>query len=197
MTGATSGLAAPRDVPLPPRCVGCGTSVSWFCADCRDQSDPIIRPLTPSLLVAAAGAHEGPPREAIHRLKYGREPALAAELGALIAARLAADVARGVVIDAVVPVRLHPRRERERGYDQARAIAAATASRTGLPLHPAVHRVHGGVPQATLGREANVLRGAFIGEAGSLAELCVALIEPAKASRACGARTVYVEAIEE
>ena len=212
MTGAAIGLTALRDLLLPPRCAGCGGAGAWYCADCRDQSDPITRRLSPALPVTAAGAHEGPLRDAIHRLKYGAEPALAVELGALIAARLAADLAHGIVIDAVVPVRLHPRRERERGYDQARALAVVAAARTGLPVRPAVHRVHAGVPQATLGRQARAanVRGAFIGEAGSLDGLHIALVDDvattgatliaaSRAARACGARAVrgYVVAIEE
>ena len=151
-------------------------------------------------------------REAIHRLKYGGEPGLAAELGALIAARIAADLARGIRLDALVPVRLHPARARARGYDQARALATAAASRTGLPIRPSIHRLRSGPAQATLGqleRRANV-KGAFAGIAGSLRGLQVGLIDDvattgatvldaAAAARACGARGVraYVVAFEE
>ena len=208
---AASGLAALRDVLVPPRCAGCGAPGSWYCIACRDGSDPIVR-RTPSLILTAAGAHEGPLREAIHRLKYGNEPGLAAELGALLAQRIAADLAVGVRLDAVVPVRAHPRRERERGYDQAHALAAIAAALTGVPLLGAVHRLRAGPAQATLGqleRRANV-HGAFAGVAGSLRGLHVALIDDvattgatlldaAAAARACGARGVraYVVAFEE
>ena len=162
--------------------------------------------------MAATGAHEGPLREAIHRLKYGNEPGLASELGALLAAGIAADLARGIRLDAIVPVPLHPSRQRERGYDQARALAAVAASTAGLPLRAPLHRLRSGPAQATLGqreRQTNV-RGAFAGVAGTLRGLHVALIDDvattgatlldaAAAARACGARTVraYVVAIEE
>ena len=199
------------DVIVPPRCAGCGRGGSWYCVECRDGSDPIERRLG-ALALVAAGAHEGPLREAIHRLKYGGEPGLAAELGALIAARIAADLARGIRLDALVPVRLHPARARARGYDQARALATAAASRTGLPIRPSIHRLRSGPAQATLGqleRRANV-KGAFAGIAGSLRGLQVGLIDDvattgatlldaAAAARACGARGVraYVVAFEE
>jgi ComF family protein len=208
---AASALEALRDVLVPPRCAGCGGSGSWFCVACRDASDPILRTVG-TLAVEAAGAHEGPLREAIHRLKYGNEPGLAAELGALVAARIATGLAHGLQLDAIVPVPLHPRRERERGYDQARALAAAAALATGVPLCPALHRLRSGPAQATLGqreRQTNV-RGAFAGVAGSLAGLRVALIDDvsttgatladaAAAARACGARAVraYAVALEE
>ncbi|HEV2249075.1 MAG TPA: ComF family protein, partial [Candidatus Limnocylindria bacterium] len=158
-----------RDLVIPPRCAGCGGLESWYCVACRDASDPIVRRLG-TLVLTAAGAHEGPLRDAIHRLKYGGEPGLAAELGPLVARRIAADLASGIRLDALVPVRLHPRRERERGYDQARALATVAASRSGLPLHAALHRLRSGPAQATLGRlerQANV-RNAFVGVAGAL-----------------------------
>ena len=40
---AASGLAALRDVLVPPRCAGCGGPGSWYCVACRDGSDPIVR----------------------------------------------------------------------------------------------------------------------------------------------------------
>jgi len=208
---AASGLAALRDVLVPPRCAGCGSPGSWYCVACRDGSDPIVRRIE-ALVLTAVGAHEGPLRDAIHRLKYGNEPGLAVELGALIAGRIATDLAHGVPIDALVPVRAHPRRERERGYDQATALAVVAAASAGVPLRSAVHRLRHGPAQATLGqleRRANV-HGAFAGVAGSLRGLHVALIDDvattgatlldaAAAARACGARGVraYVVAVEE
>src|SRR5258708_3801451 len=173
------------DVLLAPRCAGCR---------------------------AAGGGQGGPLRAAIRRLKDGDGPGLAGELGALIAGRVAGDLARGVRLDCLVPVLLHPRRARARGYDQARALAAAAAALTGLPLHPAIHRLRSGPAQATLGqreRQENV-RGAFAGVAGSLRGLHVGLVDDvattgatlldaAAAARACGARDVraYVVAFEE
>ena len=208
---AASGLAALRDVLVPPRCAGCGRAGSWYCVACRDGSDPIVRQVG-ALVLTAAGAFEGPLREAIHRLKYGGEPGLATELGALIARQITADLARGVALDAIVPVRAHPRRERERGYDQAAALGAVVATQAGLPLRRAVHRLRSGPAQTSLGqleRRANV-RGAFAGVAGSLRGLHVGLIDDvattgatlldaAAAARSCGARGVraYVVAFEE
>jgi ComF family protein len=72
---------------------------------------------------------------AVVLLKYHR----VAPLADWFAARLA-DVVREHKIagDAVVPVPLHPTRQRERGYNQAELIARPLAKRLGLPLLPAL-----------------------------------------------------------
>lgn len=199
------------DLLVPPRCAGCAAPGSWLCVDCRNGADPVRR-ISGRLEIAACGAHAGPLREAIHRAKYGAEAGLASELGALLAGLVAGDLARGAELDAIVPVRLHPARRRERGYDQALLLAAVVAERTGLPLVPALHRIRAGTAQVRLdreGRAANV-RSAFAGIAGAFAGARVALVDDvattgatlrdaAAAARACGARSVraYVIALDE
>src|SRR5438093_12764465 len=74
---------AVRDVLLVPRCAECGEPGSWFCFACRDQCEPVAH--DGRLALRAAGPHAGPLRAAVRRLKYGVEPGLAEELGALVA----------------------------------------------------------------------------------------------------------------
>jgi ComF family protein len=201
---------AVRDVVLVPRCAGCGAPGTWFCVSCRDECEPVSH--EGRLPLRAAGAHVGPLRSAIHRLKYGAEPGLANELGALVALELARDLARGIWIDVIVPVPLHRLRASARGYDQAALLADAVAARTGLPVRAALHRVRAGQPQVSLDRVARVanVRGAFVAEAGSLGGLGVALVDDVAttgatladaglAARAAGARRIraYVVAAEE
>ncbi|TME92132.1 MAG: ComF family protein [Chloroflexi bacterium] len=189
------------DLVLAPRCAGCGDPGSWFCLGCRDLCDAVA--LAGALPVRGAGTYAGPLREAIHRLKYGGERGLAAELGALVAREVAADLARGVALDAIIPVVLHPSRAAARGYDQARLLAAAVAARTGLPVRAAIHRVRASRPQVELDRAARAanVRRAFLAEAGALRGLRVALVDDvattgatlhdaASAARAAGARHV-------
>jgi len=129
-----------------------------------------------------------------------------------VALELARDLARGVTIDAVLPVPLHRSRVAARGYDQALLLAHAVAANSGLPLRPALHRIRGGSPQVELDRVARAanIRGAFVAEASSLRGLRVALVDDvattgatlmdaAAAARAAGARMVraYVVATEE
>ena len=201
---------AVRDVLLVPRCAGCGVPGSWFCVACRDQCDPVAH--DGRLALRAAGAHAGPLRAAIRRLKYGGEPGLAEDLGALVALELARDLARGVTLDAIVSVPLHRSRVATRGYDQAALLARAVSDRTGLPLRLALHRIRAGRPQVELDRTARAanIRGAFVAEATALRGLRVALVDDvtttgatlmdaAAAARAAGARAVraYVVAVEE
>lgn len=201
---------AVRDVLLAPRCAGCDGPGSWFCVPCRDECEPVAH--DGRLALRGAGAHAGPLRAAVRRLKYGGEPGLAKDLGALVALELARDLARGVTVDAIVPVPLHRSRARARGYDQAALVAQALAAQTGLPLRPALHRIREGRPQVELDRVARAanIRGAFVAEAGSLSRLRVALVDDvattgatlldaAAAARAAGARAVraYVVAVEE
>jgi len=78
-------------------------------------------------------AYDGAMVRAITLLKY--EPI--APLGAWFAARLA-DMLRAdskeLSLDVVVPVPLHPARQRQRGYNQAELIARPLARQLGLPF---------------------------------------------------------------
>lgn len=195
---------------LAPRCAGCDAPGTWLCLDCREACDPVQRS---GGRLTAAGTYGGPLRRAIHRFKYDGERALASELGALVAERVAADLARGQVLDVVVPAVLHVERIRQRGYDQAALLAAEVAARCALPLRAPLRRVRASRPQVDLDRaerEAN-LRGAFIaGVDQSLRGLRVALVDDVAttgatlaaatgALRAAGAREVrgYVIALDE
>ena len=195
------------DALLAPRCAGCDAPGEWLCLDCRDLCDPVRRGR-----LCAAGTFGGPLRRAIHRFKYEGERALAAELGALVAACVARDLASGLTLDVVVPAVLHVERARARGYDQAALLAAQVAARVGLPLRAPLRRIRLAKPQVQLDRSARVanMRNAFVSEAGSLRGLRAALIDDvattgatlasaAGALRAAGAREVrmYVVALDE
>jgi ComF family protein len=197
---------AALDLLLAPRCAGCGTAGSWLCLVCRDLCEPISHGR-----VTAAGTYGGALREAIHRFKYGGERALANELGTLVAARVASDLATGIALDVVVPAVLHPGRARSRGYDQAWLLASVVAERTALPLRVPLRRIRPAAPQVTLDRAARAenLRGAYVAEAGALRGARVALVDDVAttgatlaaasgALRAAGARVVrsYVVALD-
>ena len=73
-------------------------------------------------------------KEIIHALKYERRRSIAQPLGELMrltGARLLKDA------DVVVPVPLHPRREYQRGFNQADDLA----QHLGLPVAPLLKRV--------------------------------------------------------
>jgi ComF family protein len=116
-------------------------------------------------------------QEAIHQLKYANLSAVARPLGETLA-----DFWQGnpLPADLLVPVPLHPRRERERGYNQASLLAKALGEAIGLPvLEHAMVRVRETRPQVGLNseeRRENV-RGAFHCESTHLAGRHVALID--------------------
>jgi competence protein ComFC len=211
VTLVRTALATATAALVPARCAGCDAPGAWLCGDCRDGLDPhTIR--TGSTEIRGAGAHDGPLRHAIHRFKYRAESGLAAELGGLVADLLVADIARGHRCDALVPVPLHPERARSRGYDQTALLAGSIAGATGLPVLPAIRRIRNARPQVDLDRaeRSRNVDGAFVGCAGSLAGLRIAVIDDvattgstcaavASSARACGAGSVraYVVAIDE
>ena len=98
-------------------------------------------------------------REWILAFKHGGRPELARPLASLLAP-LCAAVTRGGVL---VPVPLHPLRQIERGYDQARLLARALREELGLELVPALRRVRWTPPQGAAGARSRVANvdGAF------------------------------------
>jgi len=139
----------------PARCVGCEELCSCvFCAACESLLEQAASP-------SAVFEYGGPIADAIHRFKYRGRSELGAALGSLMAeaaGRWAGEV------DAVVPVPLHWRRRRWRGYDQAALLARPTAKALGVPaLLRGLRRVRHTPSQVNLPhdeRQANVA-GAF------------------------------------
>lgn len=147
--------------PLAPRlCAACGGAAGAaepLCADCRGGLRWLAPegawPATARPGVAFAPvAYEGPARDVVHAFKFGRRAALADLLAAQIAARAPA----GLLAGALVPVPLHPRRLRSRGFNQAHALAVALARRTGLPLADCLERAGDAAPQAGRDRRARL-----------------------------------------
>ncbi|MDR7070785.1 ComF family protein [Pseudoxanthomonas japonensis] len=83
----------------------------------------------------------------VPRFKFHRD--LAA--GRLMAGLMTQALASAPRPDAIVPVPLHSRRLRERGYDQALELARPLASAFGLPLRPdLLQRIRPTTPQSEL-----------------------------------------------
>lgn len=72
-------------------------------------------------------------RKILHQLKYGGRKELGTIMGRFMAAELLpTDFFEGV--DVIVPVPLHPRKRRARGYNQSECIARGVAQVTGIPI---------------------------------------------------------------
>lgn len=120
---------------LPP------TSTSNYCAACLRQ---------PRFDAAIAGFEYAPPVDwLITRLKFHHRLAHARLLGRLLGAHI--DTVATSLPDCIVPAPLHPRRLRERGYNQAELIARHTAHVLDLPVVPGLAtRARHTPPQRTL-----------------------------------------------
>lgn len=192
------------DLLFPPRCVVCHRLGAWFCAACIDKiefieppvcrgcglplegsgADPLCsrcRQSPPAVdALRAAAYHSGPLREAIHEFKYGDLRSLAAPLGQLMAKRWVVLANRELDMDTVVPVPLHPRRERQRGYNQAALLAEALGACLQKPVVQGVLvRTRATAPQVGLNpteRQSNV-RGAFRCTGNDLAGTRVLLVD--------------------
>ena len=103
----------------------------------------------------AAALYEGVALELIHTLKYEGIRSAANALGERMAPLIDPEWA----IAALVPVPLHKRRERERGFNQAALIAKAISAETGIPVITPIARVRYTQTQTELdakAREMNV-----------------------------------------
>lgn len=133
----------PRSGPLCDGCWGslprhgtvCGCGVPLLsphaaaCGRCR-------RGLSPFARGASLGPYDGSLRVVIHELKYrGRRRAAAQLAERLEREPRVRDVLGGA--DALIPVPLHPRRCRERGFNQAELLAAELGRRAAVPVSPA------------------------------------------------------------
>ncbi len=161
---------------LPPACAGCGRYGTVLCRACLAAMRPARAPddhftgADPGIVVGeslelamAAFVHEGATRRALQRLKYGGAAALAAPLAERALPALV-DLLRVLEGDvALVPVPVHPERQRVRGYNQAALLAVGLGSRAGLPVSEALVRTRPTVRQHGLSRAARLhnLRGAF------------------------------------
>ena len=166
---------------FPPRCAACGRPGAALCQPClatatrlpHPQCRQCTRPLTYGNQCARCRleqrridhlyvpyAYTPPILQAVHRFKYANKRYLAADLATLAMSALPPDLQ----VDLVVPIPLTSSRERQRGYNQGRLLAAEVARRLDLPLDAGVlTRLRDTPPQTSLPRAqrlANV-RGSF------------------------------------
>jgi len=139
---------------VPRLCWGCGGPARRgepLCCHCRVglrrlPAEPV--PLA-GVPVWAPVAYEGAARELVRALKFRSAAGVADAMAAqIVAAAPAGLLERG----ALVPVPLHARRRRRRGFNQARVLAERLAARAGLPVSDCLVRRGGGATQVGRGR---------------------------------------------
>ncbi|HWP57589.1 MAG TPA: ComF family protein [Candidatus Acidoferrales bacterium] len=193
-----------------PLCATCGRPFLDASGDSHDCSACIVRP--PHFARARAWAcyprdeHEGHPlREVLQQFKYGRRVSLGKPLGRLMAEG-GRDHFRDVHLERVVPVPLHPRRLRWRGFNQSLVLAREVGRAWELPVDPfALVRLKETRPQTELPEEERRrnVRQAFAVEGAKVKGESVLLVddvytsgatvnECARALLRAGAKEVYV-----
>ena len=159
------GLAV--DSFFPRRCIGCGQVGSFLCPECLRKLPRLLSPLCPTCGRPQASGIVCPScrqreteidgirsvfrfdeviRKAIHQLKYGNLKAISPCLAELLTDYLRSNPLPG---EALVCVPLHPRRLKERGYNQSSLLARETGRRIDLPvIEDCLIRVKQARPQA-------------------------------------------------
>ena len=132
-------------------------SLHMTCANCRDRAFAFD-------CAVSARRHDGSVRDLIVRFKYRGEQHLRRALAEWLSEALADPRLARRPADALVPVPLHPRRRRERGYNQAEECCRALARRAKIPVWPVLRRARETGTQTLLSREERIrnLSGAFV-----------------------------------
>ena len=176
---------------FPSHCAGCGRSVSEGAHLCRKCGDSIEKIRPPRCEVCsqpysgdvpvftcpncqgdtfhfdcaiAVVRSSGVVREMVHRLKYGKELWLGRILAGWMREGLDDPRLHGWTPDALVPVPLHPRRLREREFNQAEILCQELSQASGIRVFSPLVRCRYTTTQTQLdrrGRRQN-LRDAFI-----------------------------------
>lgn len=146
-----------------PFCRRCGESFAAgpleeiVCTNCRGQKWWIECARAPYRAV-------GPVRHAVHGFKYRGQFHRLPQLARWMEEGYRRFYAQGgEPWQGLVPVPLHPARQREREFNQAHELARLLARSTGLKLFPALERVRPTATQARLRRSERLrnLQGAF------------------------------------
>ena len=100
----------------------------------------------------AAYRSRGIVREIVHSFKYGRQIYLRHLVARWLYAALNDERLRERRFDIIVPVPLHPTRERERGFNQASLLAESLSAQISTPSQPLLERIRYTTTQTALDR---------------------------------------------
>jgi ComF family protein len=164
----------------PPVCAICGDSIrggKYLCNECEAKAVRIIAPFCEKCsepfegsisgaftcancahrtihFDAAVAAYRGRGivRQIIHEFKYVRQIHLRHVVARWLHAALDDERLRGRKFDVIVPVPLHPTRQRERGFNQASLIAELLSAQTSISAKPVLERSRYTTTQTALDR---------------------------------------------
>lgn len=199
------------DILFPEACVSCAREGQSVCASCEKLLAPIpptcfvCKKFSPEKNRALAGRTCAPCREKtaisnffspfsyqskpasaiVHSLKYRRVRALAPMIAEILGEYLLRFRIVAPAGAVLVPIPLHPRRKRRRGFNQSELIARDLGRILNIPSRPLLRRVLPTRPQTSLGmdeRQRNMER-AFAAEKNEGYKLAI-LIDDVKTTGA-------------
>jgi ComF family protein len=173
-------LEAAVSLLYPPICTICGRSLpagKYLCDQCETKAVRIVAPFCDKCsepfegsitgtfscancahrtiyFDAAVAAYRGRGivRQIIHEFKYGHQIHLRHLVARWLNAALDDERLRGRRFDIIVPVPLHPARQRERGFNQAGLLAELLSAQTSIPSKPILERIRYTTTQTALDR---------------------------------------------
>lgn len=149
------------DLIFPPHCEVCRKSgPAALCPECFSS----IKFMKPQFGIHSAALYDGTVRTALHRFKFQKRKNLAEPLGILLVNYLGQTTSLNIKeLDSIVPVPLHKKRRRERGFNQIELLARVIGRYYELPVVASLERIKNTRPQFDLPREERLtnLKGAF------------------------------------
>ena len=164
----------------PPGCTICGKSIragEYLCDQCETKAVRIVAPFCQkcsepfegsitNTFACANCAHRtiyfdaavspyrgrGIVRQIIHEFKYGRQIHLRHLVARWLNCALDDERLRKSHFDVIVPVPLHPARQRERGFNQASLLAELLSAQTSIAVKPLLERTRYTTTQTALDR---------------------------------------------
>jgi len=172
------------DFFFPKTCLGCGKEGEWVCEECIKNIKIINQPFCPQCrrptligefcdvcrrggvtpllqlngIIICAHYEEGILKELIHQFKYNFIYDIGELLGELMTEKLKMIYrecrSAFPIIDIVIPVPLHKKRQRARGFNQAEILAKKIAQEFSWQLNTqSLKRIKFSLPQTELTRE--------------------------------------------
>ena len=173
-------LKAAVSLLYPPVCTICGANVrasEYLCDQCEAKTARVIAPfcqkcsepfegaITDAFTCAncahrtihfdaavAAYRSRGIVRQIIHTFKYGRQIYLRHLVARWLYAALDDERLSNRRFDIIIPVPLHPTRQRERGFNQASLLAELLSAEISIQSKPALERIRYTTTQTSLDR---------------------------------------------
>jgi len=162
----------------PPTCMACRTMLPlnnkpqrdlWLCQRCKDLFEPITAPICEKCGVPtktaipvcsscygknfhfsanrAAFVYDELIRDLLHELKFRNKKHIAKGLGILWAGIVSIPDKSNTIL---VPLPMHPKKQRERGFNQAEILATELSKNLSIPIENILDRTMDTLPQSAI-----------------------------------------------